>query len=533
MIIKKILSPFLVLIVVCFMGTAGAAASTGEVPDVEPVADVMIGATGINWMPKVGYTQLVLRVARPDGTIFKKTFEGGSTPYLDLSGIYGEGVCEGLYKYELRVIPVKGKKVRDVEGLSAAAPAANRQRALTQSGSFRVQGGMIVTTNSPESLSRTMDVLYYDDLIITGSLCVGFDCANGEPFGYDTVKLKENNLRIFFEDTSSTLFFPTNDWRILINDTANGGAEHFSIEDSNAGKRLFTLEAGAPANSLYVDDHGYVGLGTSVPELELHIVDGDTPGIRLHQDSTGGWPEQKWDVTGNEANFMIRDVTHGNRLTLRIQPGAPSNSFCIKSDGNVGIGTWSPAEPLELQTIGKTAAFIANRTDGAIAQITAETASTTVGSRTNHTLSLVVNQEPKVVITPDGNMGVGVKTPLHPLHIANGAYCSKNGKWLDASSIQFKENIRCLTTNEAVNTLEQLRPVRFNYKIDKAEECLGFIAEEVPQLVASTGRNGLSPMDITAVLTRVLQEQQKMVRQQQKTIMQLKTKVAELEKKLK
>jgi hypothetical protein len=533
MIIKKVLSPLLVLIVVCFIGTAGAAASSGEVPDVEPVADVMIGATGINWMPKVGYAQLVLRVARPDGTISRKTFQGGSTPYLDLSGIYGEGGGEGLYTYELRVIPVKGKKVRDVEGFSAAVPAANRQRALTQSGSFRVQGGVIVTANSPESLSRTMDVPHYDDVIITGSLCVGSDCQVGELFGYDVIKLKENNLRIFFEDTSSTSSFPTNDWRILINDTTNGGAEHFSIEDSSTGKRLFTLEAGAPANSLYVDDHGKVGLGTSVPELELHIIKGDTPGVRLHQDGSGGWPEQKWDLTGNETNFMIRDVTHGSRLSLRIQAGAPSSSFCIKSDGNVGIGTWSPAEPLELQTTGRTAAFIANRTDGATAQITAESAGTTFGSRTNHTLSLVVNQEPKVVITTDGNMGVGVKTPLYPLHIANGAYCSKNGKWLDASSIQFKENIRGLTSNEAVDAMEQLRPVRFNYKVDTAEECLGFIAEEVPQLVASKGRKGLSPMNIAAVLTRVLQEQQKMVREQQETIMQLKAKIAELEKKLK
>jgi hypothetical protein len=85
----------------------------------------------------------------------------------------------------------------------------------------------------------------------------------------------------------------------------------------------------------------------------------------------------------------------------------------------------------------------------------------------------------------------------------------------------------------AVDTLEQLRPVRFNYRVDKTEECLGFIAEEVPQLVASKGRKGLSPMDITAVLTRVLQEQQKVVREQQETIVQLKARVVELEKKLK
>ena len=37
---------------------------------------------------------------------------------------------------------------------------------------------------------------------------------------------------------------------------------------------------------------------------------------------------------------------------------------------------------------------------------------------------------------------------------------------------------------------------------------MGFIAEDVPDLVATKDRKGLSPMDIVAVLTKVLQEQQ-------------------------
>ena len=37
----------------------------------------------------------------------------------------------------------------------------------------------------------------------------------------------------------------------------------------------------------------------------------------------------------------------------------------------------------------------------------------------------------------------------------------------------------------------------------------GFIAEDVPELLANKDRNGLSPMDIVAVLTKVVQEQQK------------------------
>jgi hypothetical protein len=38
----------------------------------------------------------------------------------------------------------------------------------------------------------------------------------------------------------------------------------------------------------------------------------------------------------------------------------------------------------------------------------------------------------------------------------------------------------------------------------------------VPELVAKKDRKGLSPMDIVAILTKVLQEQQKLVLEQQK-----------------
>jgi hypothetical protein len=66
--------------------------------------------------------------------------------------------------------------------------------------------------------------------------------------------------------------------------------------------------------------------------------------------------------------------------------------------------------------------------------------------------------------------------------------------------------------------------VKYNYKADREERHVGFIAEDVPSLVASKDRKGLSPMDVVAVLTRVVQEQQK-------TISDLNSRIAELEKK--
>ena len=55
--------------------------------------------------------------------------------------------------------------------------------------------------------------------------------------------------------------------------------------------------------------------------------------------------------------------------------------------------------------------------------------------------------------------------------------------------------------------------MQFNYISDQQETYVGFIAEDVPELVATGDRQGLSAMDIVAVLTKVVQEQQQKIEQ--------------------
>ncbi|MEZ5812093.1 MAG: hypothetical protein R3D45_11840 [Rhizobiaceae bacterium] len=193
------------------------------------------------------------------------------------------------------------------------------------------------------------DFVINDDLIVDGSACIGFDCVNGESFGFDTIRLKENNLRIKFDDTSVAASFPRNDWQITVNDSANGGLSKFSIDDISGARTPFTIEAGARSHSLYVDDGGRIGIRTNTPSVELHIVDGDTPTLRLQQDGSSGFAPQTWDVAGNETNFFIRDVTNGSQLPLRIRPDAPTNSIFIDVDGDVGMGTASPDDALDIE----------------------------------------------------------------------------------------------------------------------------------------------------------------------------------------
>jgi hypothetical protein len=97
-------------------------------------------------------------------------------------------------------------------------------------------------SSAQDGLSRNQDIVHLYDVIIDGSLCVGFDWVNGERFGFDTFRLKENNLRIKFQDTSNSASFPGNDGQITAHDSSNGGANKFSINDINGGKTPFTLE---------------------------------------------------------------------------------------------------------------------------------------------------------------------------------------------------------------------------------------------------------------------------------------------------
>lgn len=230
------------------------------------------------------------------------------------------------------------------------------------------------------------------DLVVQGSECVGIDCVSSESFGFDTLRLKENNLRIKFQDTSSSASFPSNDWQLTANDSTNGGQNKFSIDDIDGAKTPFTIEAGARSHSLYVDDGGKIGIGTSTPAVETHIVDGDSPTLRLEQNGSSGFTAQTWDLVGNETNFFIRDVNNGSQLPFRIKPGADTNSIYVDADDDIGLGTATPDARLHVNIDG------------------------------GEEPSLLVNQDgtadsTQLIVAADGSVGVGLDAPTSKLHV--------------------------------------------------------------------------------------------------------------------
>jgi hypothetical protein len=453
------MAALILLFVLTGMSAVGLSAGEG--------AHVAVASGGIVVTAEdAGVTYMMLRVVGPGGELVSEQSSGGDP----ISWSPADAFQDGTYTWEARTGTAGRNRTR--EGGEASG---TRTRPWRKSGAVSVEGGAIVLPSESEelgllegilsgatrALATCMDFMatpayadqqILDDLIVDGSLAVGQDAVNGEAFGFDTLRLKENNLRIHFQDTSNSASFPSNDWRITINDSGNGGGNYFSVDDATYGSVPFKIEAGAPSSSLYVESWGRIGLGTATPEMALHIVNGETPGLRLDQDGTGGWTPQVWDVAGNESHFFIRDVTNSESIPFKIEPATPTDTLALAGSGYVGIGTTQPTAKLHVEGD----AFV------------------------------------------KGNLEVG-------------------------SSRELKENIHALGAGEAMATLKELQPVRYNYKTEPGEETIGFIAEDVPDLVATNSRKSLNPMDMVAVLARVTQEQQKIIED-------LSQRIADLEK---
>ncbi len=186
------------------------------------------------------------------------------------------------------------------------------------------------------------------------------------------------------------------------------------------------------------------------------------------------------------------------------------NTSQVFDNGNqIGIGTDEPTQRLEVNGSvqihdrnSNLAGLMITQADGDTGYIMHNRAST---------LTIGAGSVDRITIDRDGNVGIGSARPSYPLEMASGAHVTAGGVWTNSSSREKKENIAVLTLDDALAALERLEPVHFNYKTDTVEQHVGFIAEDVPDIVATSDRTGLSTMDIVAVLTKVIQAQQRQI----------------------
>lgn len=547
------------------------------------------------------HAAVTLTVIGPDGFAFTKEFKSGNAPELKLATEKGERLSDGQYTWELRVSPIisdetkKALKDAREKGNGAEVQRELRKRgalpsqSLVQSGGFAILNGSVIlpgaveekggqaravqqpvapTTTAPVTTAavykgRTgykiqrnhprllmFDFVIADDLIVQGSGCFGLDCVDGENFGFDTIRVKENNTRIQFDDTSSSAGFPNNNWQIRANDSGSGGTNFLGFVDQGAtgnsetGTIVFAVNSGASANSIRVGSNSKVGLRTATPVLDMHANTTDTPAIRLEQNNSGGFTAQTWDVAGNEANFFVRDVTSGSRLPLRIRPGAPTSSIDIAASGAVGVGTASPTTRLDVRSVDTATAAAANVTtsdasrfltiysgrsdNNGAAIIWDSNQSLRFG---NGDIAAAVSFTEWARFTNAGRLGIGTTAPDSPLTVNGNASKPGGGSWNSFSDIRLK-NIRG-KFNTGLNALMQLQPLRYEYRSNNAlglasdGEHIGFAAQDVqkviPQAVTKSESGYLMVNNDPIIMTML-----NAIKEQQQEIVELKKQIRQL-----
>ena len=557
-------------------------------------ANVTSLASSVRFDISAANAGVTLTVIGPDDFAYSKEYKSGTSPEFKLVSSTGERLPDGQYTYELRLTPIISSDTR--EALKAAREKGNGREVQlelrkkgaiptpqVQSGSFQISGGSVVPPGHIETPARAMaqppvapavnapllnapvssgrvnykvvrhhprfmvfDQVIADDLIVQGSICAGLDCVNNEDFGFDTIRVKENNTRIQFDDTSTSAGFPNNNWQIRANDSGSGGANFLGFVDQGAtgnsetGTIVFAVTAGASANSLRVGSNSKVGLRTATPVLDVHANTTDTPAIRLEQNNTGGFTAQTWDIAGNEANFFVRDVTSGSRLPFRIRPGAPTSSVDIAASGNVGIGTASPNLRAEVfgvvglpATSGTAQTGIARFSQaGGVGVVDVGFGGASGAGWLQATSSASLATNFPLLLNPNGgNVGIGTSAPTDTLSVNGTASKPGGGTWAVFSDERLK-NIKGSYTS-GLSAVMRLQPVRYEYKRDNAlsikseGEHIGFGAQAVQQVIpeaVTKNAEGYLMVNNDPIIWTMLNA----IKEQQKEIVELKRQIRQL-----
>lgn len=489
-------------------------------------------ATGgdVQLAPGIRAPAYQLRVTGPAGFLFERTFASAQSVAVDAPA---GGWTDGDYRYEIIGAQTSTRRRGDDE-TAVARPAPP-----SESGSFTVRGGVVQVADGVFATRRDdgqnaspvpNDQVIADDLIVQGSTCVGLDCINNESFSFDTIRLKENNTRIKFEDTSAGAF-PSTDWQLTANDSASGGANRFSIEDTTSATIPFTVTGGAPNHSIFVDSTGRVGFRTATPVLDLHVADTDTPALRMEQTAAGGFTAQTWDIAGNEANFFVRDVTGGSRLPFRIRPGAPTSSIDINASGSVGIGTASPTA--RLNVVGS---------DGTTTQVLVQENSATAGPRD---LLRLENKGPTRLRLKNTNTGNEWSlnahdadfrmTPAGSATVAMTIFPTGNvtiaGTLTQNSDRNSKENFRDLDHKALLQKIASLDITEWNFKYENAGiRHIGPMAQDFHTIFGLGEREDrIAPLDTSGVALAAVQGLQKELAERDRRIGELESHLERLD----
>ncbi|MFA5928638.1 MAG: tail fiber domain-containing protein, partial [Candidatus Margulisiibacteriota bacterium] len=385
----------------------------------------------------------------------------------------------------------------------------------------------------------------------------------------------------------SSMYNGANDWGLLFK-TLNSNVSQNSMYLNGDGCLGIgtTNPAGSKLNVTISENATSFGSNNSIAFRNTSTAPGAMTGIAFWGNSSSpagaGIMAQFLTPATIPSTNLIFYTTDGSSLAERMR---------LSREGNLGIGSASPLARLEiyksnaigtdlLLCLSKAGAgstyvhqYYNSSSDwGTIFSGAATTGSTWDWLKVMYDTSI---SSPKYISFPNGNVGIGVTTPTTKLTIkgnaiddnwgslsivqgsndavyrqiymngsylffyngANNASLNPAGAWTNASDRSYKKDIQDI--NYGLSTVMKMQPREYRMRSDN-EKQIGFVAQElenvVPEVVSGVeGKKGVSYGNLTAVLTKAIQEQQKQFEQykaeKDKELAQLKAEIEKLKRK--
>jgi hypothetical protein len=182
-----------------------------------------------------------------------------------------------------------------------------------------------------------------------------------------------------------------------------------------------------PQTHLSINPTGQVGVGTFNPDpANALTVEADGHASALFRTA-----DQKHEgrVDVNAKGIWLVADSSDDSVVLSTGADTTTGTVWVKPSGNVGIGTSTPAHRLGIEDAAS-AQIALLKTGGPKMVLGSDASGTSIGSTTNHDLTVNTNNLPRVTITAAGLVGIGTDNPLRTLDVNGDIRLGANPHYL-------------------------------------------------------------------------------------------------------
>lgn len=261
-------------------------------------------------------------------------------------------------------------------------------------------------------------------------------------------------------------------------------------------------------NQLYVTDKLGIGTTPSTAALDVtgNVLFGDSTAQQVAISTISGIPTiYTWN----------RPTSTHTPLSIRVQS---SPQLYLNTDGNVGIGTATPAVALDV---------IQNKAIK-VGQAYLSSGGNYVHLATNEWFngSVWTRYAPGILLQLVGSSGAYIHYHTDPGGHYTWATVTSTSGWQAGSSKTYKQNIKALTDVDYERLRKEFRSIKlfsYNRKDTPKEQEVGFIAEYAPDLILASDKSNVTLLKAIGYLAAIAKGQEKAVTSLQKEIKELKS----------